>query len=130
MKKVMNKFNFAIISMMATMSAFGADPAASKVSVPVSAEMCKLLVKMQGVFHILRAAAFIGAAFFIAGWAWTYISNAGDDKKGFTIEDAKKKGTGLLVGFTLLFIIGIVISFIMSSAGADATGCPELRENW
>ena len=122
MKKIMNKFNFAIISMMVSVPAFAAN-------VVVSKEMCELLAKMQHVFHILRAAAVIGAAFFIAGWAWTYISNAGDDKKGFTIEDAKKKGTGLLVGFTLLFIIGFVISFIMNAATGE-TGASCLSSGW
>lgn len=126
----MNKINFAIIAVMAA-----ATPAVAAgnggVKLNVSPEMCALLSKMQGVFHILRAAAFIGAAFFIAGWAWTYISKAGDSKGGgFSIEDAKTKGIGLLVGFTLLFIIGIVISFVMASAGVDATGAKCLSSGW
>ena len=88
MKKIMNKVNFAIIAMMVAMPAFAENP------------MCELITKMQGVFRLLRTLAFVGAAFFIAGWAWTYISKAGENKDGI-VEDIKKKGISLLVGFAL-----------------------------
>ena len=91
----MNKINFAIIAMMVAMPAFAENP------------MCELITKMQGVFRLLRTLAFVGAAFFIAGWAWTYISKAGENKDGI-VEDIKKKGISLLVGFALLFMIGVV----------------------
>ena len=125
MKKIMNKINFAIIAIMTSVPAFADDP---KFTLEITDEMCKLLKKMQGVFNVLRAAAFIGAAFFIAGWAWTYISKAGDSKGGFTIEDAKTKGIGLLVGFALSFLIGFIISFVMATAGVDGAQC--LKEGW
>ena len=67
MKKVMNKINFAIISVMASVPAFAA-PAANN-------GMCDLIKSLKGVFGLLRTLAFVGAAFYIAGWAWKYISS-------------------------------------------------------
>lgn len=80
--------------------------------------VCELISKMQDVFQILRVLAFVGSGFYIAGWAWDYISK-GEAK----MDDLKKKGTGLLVGFTLLFAIGVVLSFVLSAAGQEAIGC-------
>ncbi len=69
---------------------------------------CALIQSMMPVFNTLRTLAFIGAAFLIAGWAWGYISKPADVK----IEDIKDKGIGLLVGFALLFGIGLVLQFL------------------
>ena len=88
----------------------------------VSDPMCKLIARMQDVFKLLRILAFVGAGFYMAGWAWDYISNAGSDK-GFKLEDVKKKGISLLVGFTLLFAIGVVISFLLSATGDNDASC-------
>ena len=118
MKKVMNKINFAIIAIMAFAPAF-----AETKDIPVSNDMCDLIKSLQGVFNILRTMAFVGAAFYIAGWAWDFIK--GGEAK---MDDVKKKGIGLLVGFSLLFLIGIILSFIMSSAGMDLIGCPEIKK--
>ena len=87
----------------------------------VSEPMCKLIAKMQDVFKLLRILAFVGSGFYMASWAWGYIVGGKDG--AFSIEDVKKKGIGLLVGFTLLFAIGIVISFLLSAAGDDGKGC-------
>lgn len=108
----------AVIGVMVSVSAFAA-PAGANLS-----GVCKLMDQMHGVFEILRTLAFVGAAFTIAGWAWGYIS-----KGEVKMDDLQKKGTGMLVGFVLLFGIGIVLQFLVSSAGADALGCPVL-ENW
>ena len=83
------------------------------VVVPAQADspMCALIGKMQDVFRLLRVLAFVGAGFYMAGWAWDYIS------KGEAImDDMKKKGIGLLVGFTLLFAIGVILSFLLNAA--------------
>ena len=123
MKKIMNKINFAIIAVMASVPVFAAEAGSN--------DMCKLIVRLQDVFKFIRTLAFVGAAFMIAGWAWTYISKAGDDKAGFSIEDVKKKGIGLLVGFSLLFMIGLVLSFIMSTPGLESIGCKDvLTKGW
>ena len=115
MKKIMNKINMAIISVMAVAPAFADETQ----QLTANASMCQLFEKLHGVFNTLRILAFIGAAFYIAGWAWKYISS-GEAKP----DDIKKQGIALLVGFGLLFMIGILISFVMSSAGMELIGCP------
>ena len=87
-------------SLVAVFAGMGAANAAT-------GDVCTLIASMQGVFKTLRTLAFVGAGFMIAGWAWGYIT-AGEAK----MDDLKKKGTGLLVGFTLLFGIGIVLQFL------------------
>jgi hypothetical protein len=91
----------------------------------VPKEMCDLIGKMQGVFKTLRVLAFVGAGFYMAGWAWDYIK--GGEAK---FDDMKKKGIGLLVGFTILFAIGIVITFLMGAAGENGETCAQLKNNW
>ena len=109
MKKIMNKVNFAIIAMIVSVPAFAA--------VNESA-ICGLMKELKGVFGLLRTLAFIGAAFYIAGWAWEFISK-GEAKP----DDIKKKGTGLLVGFILLFSIGVLLSVLVSTSGGKIFNC-------
>ena len=120
MKKIMNKVNMAIISMMIASPAFAAvnDKA-----------ICRLLGDLRSVFNMLRTFCFIGAAFIIAGWAWGYISGGKDGKSSPSIDDLKTKGTGLLVGFILLFSVGLILQFLVSASGARTFDCPELL-NW
>lgn len=127
MKKIMNKINFAVVAMMA--SAASAFAANSRFNVN-SSGLCDLIDQLYEVFKLLRTLAFVGAAFIIAGWAWTYISKAGDDKAGPSLEDAKKKGTGLLVGFGLFFMIGVVLTFITSTVGQETIGCVDRFNRW
>lgn len=115
MKKVMNKVNFALIAMMTSVPAFAVGDKG----------MCEALLKLKDVFNLLRTMAFIGAAFYIAQWAWGYISK-GDVK----MDEIKDKGTALLVGFSLLFMIGVILSFIMSASGAKAIGCVDVIKSW
>jgi hypothetical protein len=112
MKKVMNKISFALVGVMASAPAF-ADG------------LCDLLVELKKVFSVLRTAAFIGAAFYIAGWAWGYISSGKAEMK-----DVKEKGIGLLVGFALLFMVGVILSFLLSSTGQHSLGCPDITKPW
>jgi len=114
MKKIMNKINFALIAIMASVPAFAAGD-----------DMCAALQKLHGVFNLLRTLAFIGAAFYIAGWAWDFIAK-GEAK----MDDVKKKGIGLIVGFSLLFLVGVILSFVMSATGAKFIGCPEVIKGW
>lgn len=119
----MNKMNFALIALMASMPAFAAtDEDVTKLS--AGGDICKLFERLHGIFNILRILAFVGAAFYIAGWAWKYISS-GDAKP----DDIKKQGIALLVGFGLLFMIGVILSFVMSSAGMELLDC-EVIKKW
>lgn len=115
MKKIMNKINFALIAMMASVPAFAAGDNG----------MCEALQRLHGVFNILRTMAFIGAAFYIAGWAWEFISSGKVD-----MTKVKERGIGLLVGFSLLFMIGLLLSFIMSASGAKFIGCADILKTW
>lgn len=110
MKKIMNKINFALIGLMVSTPLFAGELDATP--------FCELLNKLHSIFNILRIAAFIGAAFYIAGWAWDFISGGKAEMK--TI---KEKGTGLLVGFILLFMIGVLLSFVLSASGMSMIGC-------
>ena len=114
MKKIVTKINMALVAVLASTPAFAA----------TNAGICELMNKMHDVFATLRTLAFVGAAFVIAGWAWGYIS-----KGEVKMDDLQKKGTGMLVGFVLLFGIGAVLSFFMSQSGMGALGCPVLV-NW
>jgi len=90
---------------------------AAMASATGAADPCALIAGMQGIFRTLRTLAFAGAAFFIATWAWGFIS-----KGDVAMEDLKNKGTGLLVGFTLLFGIGMVLQFLPGISGCAGVG--------
>ncbi len=113
MKKLMIKLNVAIIAAMA------ATPAMANEG------LCNLMRQMHGVFSTLRTLAFVGAAFIIAGWAWGFIS-----KGEVKMDDLKNKGTGMLVGFVLLFGIGVVLSFLMSQGGMAMLDCKDVLAKW
>ncbi|MBR4506941.1 MAG: hypothetical protein IKP24_00220 [Alphaproteobacteria bacterium] len=115
--------NYAKVLVFAALVALIVVPAQA---LDVSPSMCELIGKMQDVFKLLRILAFVGAGFYMASWAWGYIVGGKDG--AFSIEDVKKKGIGLLVGFTLLFAIGIVISFLLGAQDAGGKNC--LTEGW
>jgi len=115
--------NYAKVLVFAALVALIVVPAQA---LEVSPSMCALIGQMQKVFKLLRILAFVGAGFYMASWAWDYIVNAGG--KDGIIADVKKKGIGLLVGFTLLFAIGVVISFLLGATGDDGKGC--ITEGW
>lgn len=123
MKNLLKKIGFAGVVVLSGAVAAVAAPAAAGVS---NNGLCMLISRMYGVFEILRTLAFVGAAFIIAGWAWGYIK----DGKGVDMEELRKRGTGMLVGFILLFAIGIVLSFFLSSTGLDAIGCKDVILSW
>lgn len=127
MKKMLKKIGFAGLVILAGATvAVAAQPGAGGVGVVNNDGLCGLIIQMQGVFKILRTLAFVGAAFLVAQWAWGFIK-AGDVK----MDDLKDKGTGLLVGFILLFSVGAVLQFLLSTTGMNAIGCvPELTTGW
>ena len=116
MKKIMNKVNFAIVGVMASVA-----PAMA-----ANEGLCDLIIKLGGLLRTLRTLAFIGAGFYIAQWAWGFIK-AGDVK----MEEVKDKGVGVLVGFVLLFSIGAVLGFLISAAGPNgAFDCADELQAW
>ena len=116
MKKIMNKANFAIVGLMATMT-------------PAMAEsgLCDLIAQLGGLLKTLRTLAFIGAGFLIAEWAWGFIAKPDDVK----LDTFKKKGVGMLVGFIMLFSIGAVLSFFISAAAPGGSlDCAAQLKDW
>ena len=112
----MNKANFAIVGLMASMA-----PAMA-----ANNGLCNLVKELGGLLGMLRTLAFIGAGFTIAGWAWSYIS-----KGEVKLDDIQKKGIGLLVGFVLLFGVGMVLSFLMSAAAPGGSlNCAAEFQAW
>ena len=124
MKNILKKIGLAGVVVLAAGGAAMAAGAAGGVGVNESG-LCALIGQMYGVFKILRTLAFVGAAFIIAGWAWGYIS-----KGEVKMDDLRKKGTGMLVGFVLLFGIGVVLQFFLSSAGLEIIGCQNVIMDW
>jgi len=84
--------------------------------------VCELINGLSQVFFVLRSLCFAGAAFVLMSWAWGYIA-PGKDAKGPGIEEMKSKGLGMVVGFILLFSVGLITMFM-----PDITGCGVL--NW
>ena len=126
MKKLLKKFGFAGVAVLAgaTAAMAAAAPAAGGLN---ANGICGIIGQMYDVFKILRTLAFVGAAFIIAGWAWGYISSG----KGVDMEELRKRGTGMLVGFVLLFGIGVVLQvFLFTNNGLSLIGCPELIMHW
>lgn len=116
MKKIMNKANFAIVGLMASMApAMAADNG-----------LCNLVKELGNLLGMLRTLAFIGAGFTIAGWAWGFISSGKVE-----LKDVQTKGIGLLVGFVLLFGVGMVLSFLMSAAAPGGSlNCAAQFQAW
>ncbi len=108
MKKLMKRLNFAIVGIMASMPAMAALNTEG-----MNKALCDLAKQLGGIFSILRTLAFVGAGFIIAQWAWGYISKPGDLK----LDDVKTKGMGMLVGFIMLFAIGVILQAFMNMAG-------------
>lgn len=116
MKKIMNKVNFAIVGLMASVA-----PAMA-----ANEGLCDLITKLGGLLKTLRTLAFIGAGFYIAAWAWDFIKS-GEVK----MDNVQKKGVGLLVGFVLLFSIGAVLGFLISAAGPNGSlDCADQLRAW
>ena len=111
MKKLSKYFMVATFSLsMVIQNAFAATADQSGV--------CKLIEGLSPVIKTLRTLAFIGAAFVLMDWAWGWIEKGTVEKK-----DIKDKGIALLVGFFVLFGVGIVLSFVVSNSGMDYLGC-------
>ena len=123
MKKLIYKLNFAIVGIMASSRVMAAGGAASSKGME---GICTLANEFGYIFNLMRTLAFIGAGFTIAGWAWGYIS-----KGKVELKDVQEKGIGLLVGFVLLFGIGMVLSFLMSAAEPGGSlNCAAQFQSW
>jgi len=72
--------------------------------------ICILIDGLGYIFNVLRILCFAGAAFVLMGWAWGFM--LGGEGKNVSLDDAKKKGTGMIIGFILLFSVGLLVQFM------------------
>lgn len=107
-KKISKYFLVATTFIMANLPAFAADNKGA----------CDLIDSLKPVIQTLRTLAFIGAAFVLMDWAWGFIKSGKAEMK-----DIEAKGIGMLVGFFLLFGVGLILQFVGSKAGAEYFGC-------
>ena len=107
MKKISNYFLMASVFVMASIPAFADDG------------VCKLITGLKPIINTLRTLAFIGAAFVLMNWAWEFIKGGKAE-----MADIEKKGVGMLVGFFLLFAVGIILQFVGSNSGSEFFNCP------
>jgi hypothetical protein len=105
----MRLFKIFALAGLAVLAGVGAASAAGQYGDP-----CALINNLGGIFRTLRTLCFAGAAFVLMGWAWEWIKKADN-----LVEDAKKKGVGMLVGFALLFGVGLVMQFLPGVAGCN-----------
>ena len=118
MKKILKTFVFTGLAVL-----LGATTANAA---EIFGDPCIIINNLRGVFHTIRRLAFAGAAFVLAGWAWTLITKGwggADAKDGNNLDGAKNKGIGMLIGFFLLFSLGIVMRFLPGTAA-----CGELMD--
>ncbi len=119
MNKVLKTLGFAGVAVLAG--------GASAYAASANQAICDLVAQLGSIFGLLRSLAFVGAAFIIAGWAWGYIKGG----KAVDVDDVRNKGTGMLVGFILLFSIGMVLQFFMSAAKpGGALDCAQAFNAW
>lgn len=89
--------------------------------------LCNLIIQMQDVFKILRTLAFVGAAFILAKYAWEAISTGKIGGKDM-LEGVKNTGVSMLIGFVLLFSIGIILQALLSGHVIDCAA--QLTNKW
>jgi len=73
--------------------------------------ICPLIEELKNVFNVLRILAFVGAAFVLAAVGWEAIVTKDWKWEG----QGKTKLIAMLVGFALLFSVGVIIQFLTSN---------------
>ena len=102
MKNLLKKVGFTAAAVLMAGAAHAAGPDMGG--------LCQLINELKDVFNILRTLAFVGAAFVIASIGWDAIV-----KKEYKWEaDGKKHLIALIVGFALLFSVGVLLQFLTS----------------
>ncbi len=89
--------------------------------------MCDLIIQLQDVFKILRTLAFVGAGFILAKYGWEAITSGKVGGKDNIADGLKAVGVPMIVGFALLFSIGIILGFLSNGANL---GCAAITTGW
>ncbi|MBR1380354.1 MAG: hypothetical protein IJ560_02085 [Alphaproteobacteria bacterium] len=93
-----------------------------------NSSFCELVKQLQSVFKTLRTMAFVGAGFILAKYGWDAISTNKIGGKDNIADGLKAIGVPMIVGFSLLFAIGVIIGFLID--GHTIINCPELTQGW
>jgi len=111
MKNMLKKIGFGAIAVFAA----GAAHASSALDI---GSLCALIQELKGVFNVLRILAFVGAAFVLVSIGWEAIY-----KKEYKWEETGKKHlVAMIVGFALLFSVGVILQFLTSGRAGCAGG--------
>ena len=120
-----NKKLFVICACLLVMPAFAAAKSGGGID-----GMCVLIQKFQDIFKLLRTLAFVGAGMLVAKYAWEAISEGKIGGEADLTKAAKNVGIPMILGFVLLFGIGVLLHVLSSATGAEILGCPALFTNW
>lgn len=102
MKNLLKKIGFTAAAVLMAGAAHAAGPDMGG--------LCQLINELKSVFSILRTLAFVGAAFVIASIGWDAIVA----KKYEWAKDGKQHLIAMIVGFALLFSVGVILQFLTS----------------
>lgn len=102
MKNLLKKIGFGTAAILMAGAAHAAGPD--------MIGLCSLVNELKNVFNILRMLAFVGAAFVIASIGWDAIVA----KKYEWSKDGKQHLIAMIIGFLLLFGVGIILTFLTS----------------
>lgn len=109
MKNLFKKIGFSATAILFAGAAHAA---------PEMGGLCTLIVELKSVFNLLRTLAFVGAAFVIASIGWDAIVK----KKYDWTKDGKEHLIAMIVGFTLLFGVGVILTFLTNGKLGCAGG--------
>lgn len=111
MKNLLKKIGFGALAVLTAGAAHAAVG-------PEMGGLCGLITELKSVFNILRTLAFVGAAFVIASIGWDAIT-----KKEYKWDsDGKKHLIAMIIGFTLLFGVGVILTFLTNGKLGCAGG--------
>ncbi|MFA7188352.1 MAG: hypothetical protein WC137_02675 [Alphaproteobacteria bacterium] len=110
MKNLLKKIGFGATAVLVAGAAYAAGPEVGGLS--------NLIGELKGVFRILRTLAFVGAAFVIASIGWDAIVA----KKYDWSKDGKQHLIAMIIGFLLLFGVGVILQFLAGGDLGDAGG--------
>ncbi len=109
MKNILKKIGFGAIVVFAAGAAHAAN---------FDTGLCPLINELKSVFNILRTLAFVGAAFVLASIGWDAIVA----KKYEWSKEGKQHLVAMIVGFALLFSVGVILQFLTSGRAGCAGG--------
>lgn len=89
--------------------------------------ICDLIQQLQSGFKTLRTLAFVDAEFILAKYGWKAIATGKIGGKGSIADGLKEIGVSMIVGFALLFSIGILLGVFTSD---NNFGCDALTNGW